>query len=400
MDQAWTRATDDCTGSPVEQATGGLHASQGIERTHALFELAATRAQTLRIELYRREATRARVTAASPTRAGDIEAGVEDGIAVRLIEPSGRRGFAACSGRSIAAVDWAVASAARHATDLPKPDADWAEGVRLDDREDADSPLTVPRLAGWLQQHPSCEWVESAETVETWVASGGLVAERTRFRAWCGMGSTVFASRSLDDLGVLIERDVEIEEGPIAGRRAQLTSLVLQPEPAAQLVSALVRSFHHDAAMLGARVGEGWNLSDDPGTEDPVLGGFFDDAGFPTGRTGLADGSRVVGTIGTKGFLRRGSYRDRPSPLAGSLVMAPRPISAPLTSLWVRRLKLHPLDNRHWVLETYGGAKPVFFRVDPAQLLERCVGGVGAPRQTSRGVLTPALVFDGLQPVD
>jgi len=70
-------------------------------------------------------------------------------------------------------------------------------------------------------------------------------------------------------------------------------------------------------------------------------------------------------------------------------------------------IRLHALASASWILEVEGlrlsGGEPVarcsplFFRVTPQELVERCAASHGLPATSYLGVSTPALIFRDLQ---
>jgi hypothetical protein len=91
-----------------------------------------------------------------------------------------------------------------------------------------------------------------------------------------------------------------------------------------------------------------------------------------------------------------------PSRLA---VDAPPAEAAAWSGVLVTALRVHPL-GRVWGLAIEGslldGGRPVrpivptVVRAEPADLVRRCLGGVGPTRESYRGVATPALWFADL----
>jgi hypothetical protein len=136
------------------------------------------------------------------------------------------------------------------------------------------------------------------------------------------------------------------------------------------------------------------------------VGGAFDDAGFPTRRRILADGSREVGALEGEGQFWRSSYRDPPCPGTTTLLVETAGATPVDQGILVRDLRLHPVSDDRWILEVDGSllrrGEPsgavlgLVLEVDPADLVLRCAAAVGPARRTARGVVTPTLVFEGL----
>jgi hypothetical protein len=173
------------------------------------------------------------------------------------------------------------------------------------------------------------------------------------------------------------------------------------------LVLALVKALHIHEPERGFPVGPAWRVVDDPGHTMALFGGSFDDAGFATGRTPLADGQRAVGRIAGKGHFRRPSFRDRPIPMPSHLtVLAEGNGPPPTRGVLVTALTLHPLQPDHWMLEIDGAhledgrpgpvLRSAIVAVSPMELVRRCAAAVGPARLSHLGVETPALVFDNL----
>jgi hypothetical protein len=165
------------------------------------------------------------------------------------------------------------------------------------------------------------------------------------------------------------------------------------PECAATLVSALVRYFHADESSLGRPAGPGWRVAEDPRSPKALFGGSFDDAAFPTERRLLADGERICGAITGAGNLIRSSFRDPPEPLPAHLVVEPPAVEPTEAPAVISELTIHPLAPGELALQI--GERIV--KSSPAELILKCVGGVGPSRLSHRGVLTPALLFEGLE---
>ena len=137
------------------------------------------------------------------------------------------------------------------------------------------------------------------------------------------------------------------------------------------------------------------------------FGGEFDDAGFPTRRRILADGTQCTDSADGAGSLRRPSFRDPQRALPFQTVLEAGPEDPGQYGLLVSELAVHPLPDGRWILECDGilrrGAEwgPVvrggLISTTPAALVRSCVARVGPARNSHRGVRTPALLFEGLE---
>jgi hypothetical protein len=181
-------------------------------------------------------------------------------------------------------------------------------------------------------------------------------------------------------------------------------ALLLTPECSARIALALARELH-EAEAGDLAVGPGWRVADEPAARDALFGADFDDLGHPTSRVELADGQRRLAVLDRPGHYRRSSFRDRPQLRPFHLVVAATPGEPAPGTLLVDRLEIHPTGEA-WVLLACGrtmraeGSWPRFsdvrIRTSPPELALRCVAGVGPPRESHLGVVTPALLFEGL----
>jgi hypothetical protein len=186
----------------------------------------------------------------------------------------------------------------------------------------------------------------------------------------------------------------------------QKTIVLLEAEPAAVLIRALVRTLCMPGHSGGNAVGAGFRLLDDPLHPAGLGAGRFDDAGFASEPVVLADGCSIVGTLGFEGRMRRSSFRDPPSSAITTLVVSEGEETVPNDGLWVDGLRVHPLENEVWILEIDGfvleggqwagrfGRNLVPVR--PAELARRCAGAMKGSRLCSNDTQTPPLLFDGL----
>jgi hypothetical protein len=262
--------------------------------------------------------------------------------------------------------------------------------------------------------------VEVAATVESWVADRGPMASRSRERAWALMRArepgpgdraskpVLVAARRWGRLAPGAWREV-LEDRLLPDRKGQpppgrAVPVLFSPECSALLVHALARTLHAPGREPGIEVGPAWKVYDDPLRPEALFGGTFDDAGFATGRTRLANGNRSCAGLGRQGYLRRASYRDRPSPAPAHLTVSPTKCDMPEAGVVVTALDVHPVAPDRWVLAVEGarlerGAPgsalhAAFVSISPEDLARRCVGTIGPPRASHLGVESPALLFD------
>jgi hypothetical protein len=406
-----------------------------LAKTRELHRRAEIRLHGAAVELFHRASSTLRIGRDASDPAHSVHEGFEEGLAVRVVSRDRRVRFAASSGFGPAVLDWLVDRAlASPGSPVLGGAAVWAErpGDRRRDH-DAQAVLPVPEeLGAWLDRslgqlshdrgrhgqepRPLRAWVDTALTVETLVGSGGLAASRSRGRAWAlawvrrdGGGRETHHAVAARGFGRLPEDGwsgvIPAEAGPWVDPGAGRPTLLLARDPAAVVAAALVRALHGPDGRVGFPTGPGWRVVDDPLDPLAILGSTFDDAGFPTCRTELADGSRAIGKIEVPGCLRRASFRDPPQPIACSLRVAEgAPHAPPGPSLRVDRVRIHRAGELRWVLELEGvslrdegPAFTAFCEVEPEELARRCVAAVGSARQTYRGVTTPALVFEGLR---
>lgn len=380
-------------------------------------------------ELYRRTSATLRVSCRGDVPGRDaVHVGRDEGLALRVRTRPGHVAFAASSGAGESSLAWLID---RCRTSPPRllPEAElWDRGDPL--RIDRDRILRLPSPAearGWLSEAtetlgPCVEaWVEVATTLESWVAGEGLLASRTRRRAWAfarpdGTGAgdgalppLVVANRRWDELprdGWARLAADRLPPGATATRLPSRCAVLFAPESAAVLVQALSRVLHGDPAAEGEPVGPGWRLFDDPTDETALFGGTFDDARFPTRRVELADGRRISGSTYGPGCYRRPAFRDEPVPMPANIVVEPGPEALPRWGVLVSQLSVHPLGPLNWVLVFDGavldrglpGARIRAGRISisPTELVGRCVGTYGTPEAFRQGVRTPALLFDDI----
>jgi len=402
-----------------------------------LHERARAAARGTDVELYGRAASTMRA-AHLPGGRQRFVTGSEEGIAVRTRSLKDREtGFAACSGLGDSSVAWAVAEALDGGRSSGESSWPSGDSELVIDRDVAELP-TQSELSEWLHNawerlsrpsrggkpapKPLSGWVEVAATVEGWVADGGIRASRGRVRAWAlvemapthggpgGIRPIQVARRRFQDLaasawaGALDDRWLPGQGSrPAAARRA---SVLFNPECSANLLHAVVRS-QQTPGQENLSVGPGWKIADDPVEPDALFGGKFDDAGFRTQRTVLADGRRWAGTLSGEGHYRRPSFRDPPAPAPSGVVAFSKPVPPPDECVLVSGMALHVLGPDRWILQVdaaeMAGSRPgpclegAFIRTSPGELAQRCIATVGPSRRAHLGALTPALLFEGLE---
>jgi len=166
----------------------------------------------------------------------------------------------------------------------------------------------------------------------------------------------------------------------------------LEPEAAAEIVERLVVLLHGPDSEEGREVGPGWVVADEPDRPDALRGGEFDDAGFATATTVLADGRGTVSRLAGPGHLLRGSYRDRPSPSAMHLVVEPPP-SAIAPTWRVSHLRIVPIEPRVWALRVAPSGETIG-PIDPYDLVRGIAGAGSMARRLVGGTLTPSLIVE------
>lgn len=365
------------------------------------------------IEIYTRWSRRVRVRI-EPGVGRIEERGWDVGTAVRSHDPSmSTLGFAAASGRAAIEAVALARVALESAVRVPGASAPWSRrGERV--LRDLDPTLELPsagRLFDWLDgaaagaARPATRWIEAAATVEA-VAAEGLSWVRTRRRVWAvalgeGLPETS-AARSLEALPPVPAGPglAAPSEGPIRG------PLRFGPRALAVLVPSLVRALHGGAPPLGLEVGPGWEVRDDPRFPGAVVGGTFDDCGFEAVPRALSRRGRVIEGVQGPGTLRRGSYRDLPEPGPSLLVVTPPMAALSEDRLDVLSLRIEPATPKRWRLEmdgerwvagrSAGGVRGAGLWTDPVTLARACVAGSGEPAPCGWGVLSPALIFEGL----
>lgn len=386
----------------------------------SLHRWARARARGHELELYHRASVSLRVSRRTGSDTLASRLGQDEGLTFRSRSPAGAIGFAAIAGTDEGRMAWALEQALGSCAAEPQGGVTWpvSRSERLDDRQqDLDLP-SRQELADWLEHawqglaecvspmQPLEAWVEASTIVESWCADPELRATRARTQVWAlaklRSKPMVIAARRLRDLPYLGWAALSLDRSSGTARRASGFSrempVLFTPECSARLVQALVRAVHSQQGNLGRSVGAAWQVVDDPSRAAAVASRTFDDACFPTARKVLADGRQISGILEGRGHLRRPSFRDRPESWPTSLLVLAPSVELPAQCLRVSSLSLHPLQDDSWVLEVSGPAiERAFLRVSPQALLERCVAAHGPARESHLGVLTPALLFEGVK---
>lgn len=414
------------------RSTLELNPQAQLQRLESVHHVLSAGDERHEIELYSRSAVTLRVALHDGTQVR-TKRGEDEGFALRSTGPEGHElAFVAGSALRGAEVKAALDGSRRFCGRIPRQPL-WPhdEGTR----DDSDGECALPEareLWDWLQAardaldpiepaRPDEMWVEVAATVECWFASGGLRATRARRRAWAlfkprgrngGLASRPlivarrrWAAFPVDAIKTRLEDRVGPQgavERPPSGR----ASVLFSPECAARLVHALATRIHGSEAELGAPVGPGWRLTDDPGHPDAIYGGDFDDAGFTARHKELANGRVVVGRLDGPGHLRRPSFRDRPQSLPSYLSLPPGGGAPPARTLVVTGMEIHPFEADRWTLRLEGSVwgegapaaplAPSTLRIAPRDLVRRCATAIGPARLSYLGVRTPALLFENL----
>lgn len=380
-----------------------------------------------RVEVYLRSSRRVRVRLPRIGPAAE-EHGLDEGLAVRIHRPASREiGFAASSGIGPAIAAWAGRSALGAAR--PGGQVAWIENptVRRDVRPVSREGSEPRALAAWLHgvvdradTTPSEEpWIERSDTIEA-VRNGAGGWIRARRRVW-GIGLTPAV---LVDGAEPIPRAVagsEVSALPTDpwsaarhpgghGRPLALEptewEVVFDGDSLAALIPALVEALSTGPGEISMPVGRGWVVSDDPLHPASLVGGEWDDAGFPSSRRLLADGGRLVDRLDGPGCLRRGSFRDPPEPSPSFLVVEPPPVPMPRLALRVLALRVLVLSGT-WVLDidglalregqSVGAFRGERIRTTPEALVACCAGGIGTALPRAGCVLSPAVCFERLR---
>jgi hypothetical protein len=379
-----------------------------VERARALWRAARTRVEGSRFDLFLKIAMRTRAERGLAGAGASISATQESGLAMRMVRPGQTLAtFAACSGLSDESLAWVLGAVTRDRagspSDMPEPGS-----IGEPRREDLDRDGPLPQgeeLEAWLADRERAAWVEIGTTVEAIVGDEGWVAVRKRHRGWAmaataAGGRRLFAARGLRPPCVA---DWEPEpEGRGPESRSTSSTLIFSPPAAAALVVALTRELQTgDPPAAGRQVGSGWCVADEPGHPEGLAGGAFDDAGFEAGRSILTDGRQIVGVLPRGGTMRRSSFRDAPESSASTLVVFPgAPITTARSSQVITRCRVLPLSAAEWVLSLASDAglgRRAVARIAPDALVRACSGTLGRPIVCADGVITPGLMFQGIE---
>jgi hypothetical protein len=264
---------------------------------------------------------------------------------------------------------------------------------------DPDDPLPgAEELSTTISHHRELEWIEAGVTVEVLVGPPGWLTIRRRNRVWAlshesGEPSLV-ARRGLADWNRVLDRQWAV---PTTSHPKMEGSqdLILAPAAAAEIVSALVGSFHGSHSVW-VEAGPGWDVTDEPSDPRGLAGGDFDDVGFPSRSTALAREGIWVGRIEGPGSYRRDSFKDPPVEAASNLVMGSG-TNQPSPTRALSVCRLIRLSREFWVLELEtADSRRRWIKVRPEELVAKCAGRLGAPTLTSSGPIVPALRFSGL----
>jgi hypothetical protein len=422
---------------PLDDGRAALDADALMKRVERLHRSIRRDSGESAVELYHRAALTRRVSVLGGGKAFTTRHGYDEGIALRATSREwDGLSFAASSGSSRSSLRWALDRCRDPGSRLPQKWM-WARDG-AGPLFDGDGEPRLPPLAdveAWLdgarealsadcssRPRPLELSVEVTVTVESWFADGGLRASRTRTRGWAMMRMQepwvgdraskpiLVARRRWEDLPPeawrLALEDRRLPDRPEESPPTASISVLFSPECSALLVLALVKALNAAGVDREITVGSAWRVTDDPGHHEALFGGSFDDAGFATHRTRLADGRRTRSRIEGRGHFRRPSFRDPPSPMPSQLVVSETRRDTPDRCVVATSLDLHPLAPHRWVLRIDGARlerghpeavlRPSFVSVSPRDLVSRCVATVGPPRLSHLGVETPALIFDNL----
>jgi hypothetical protein len=346
---------------------------------------------------------------------------MEEGIAVRVHGSAPHDvGFAAAAGGE-EQLAWVIDRALEDRRPAGESRATlWATGGEpLLDRDPGVDLASVdelveqlPRMGGFDPSAP--RWIETARTVETLVADGGLVASRVRTRSW-GMALLPSTPGGREQPRTSYGRapaDLHTSDWhpvpPITREAVRDTPpepLVFVGEAARLLVQGLVSALHGEGSAEWVPVGAGWRVRDDPLHPKGISGGWFDDAGFPAAPVVLADGRNTVSRLSGPGHLKRPSYRDRPVAHPSCLVVFSADEPFPVSATHIVDARLHALAPGHWIVEgdgyvvrdgeAQGWFRGALVRGGPEEIA-RSVTATAGPARALGPVVTPALVVEGL----
>jgi len=406
-------------------------ADQAVEQA---IELTRRRMRGERFELYGRVAETSRITRTGSVVEPLRRDGHDEGLALRWVREGAEVVFAASSGLGTDAVETVTRQirqlpARAGASSAPMADSPLSTPVDADPevgQPDSDRLLewldeALGRLSDEIRTVPGLAlhdaWVEVARTAEFCCNPGGVV-QRSRRRVWAmarlkgGRAAVrrplVGAARSLDRLatGDWADRLRSRDPQELPDRSPDGLLTLFSPETSAVLVNAMARTVHREGKRSDVSVGTGWDLRWEPNATGALMGGAFDDVAMQGEARRLADGNRALASLGGPGWWRRPSFRDPPQLVAQNLVLPDGSKPPENPCFWVTDATIHPMGAQGWLLQLSGtvrqAGEPIgsvaerFLRCTPAELVQRCVGRVGESKQSHLGLVTPALLFRGL----
>jgi hypothetical protein len=380
------------------------------DRARSLWRDASSRSASVGVELYAKVAIRSRVTRDNVGTGVTVDRTRETGLAVRALS-AGRdhAGFAATSGLTGDSVRWAVDTASKFEARASALTPDPSEIIQSErwDLDVAAAPPDEATLTNHFMAQPHLEWVEAGTTVEVLIGAEGWLAVRRRHRVWAlraGPRTGLIAQRGFEDWEQHLDEGDGDDLFVSASKPAGLGVVVFRPGAATSVVGALVDAFHGPSSIRPIRLGDGWEISDEPVRADGLAGGSFDDAGFSTEPLVLAARGAWLGRLSGPGSFRRGSFREPPTEAASNLFMASgRDRTIPPDAVVAERCRILRLSNDVWVLgiDVAGTVEPNglarrWLRIDPRALLAACSTRLGRTRVTPTGPMVPALVFEGI----
>lgn len=367
-----------------------------IDRARSLWCEASARVGKGHLELYTKTSSRVRATRSPDKTLVTIDNALESGLAVRTFEAGTEHaGFAASTGLSLDSVRRALDAADRWRGLASTAAPDARESIENERRDlDPEMPLpTAEELTAGTVATPEAEWIEAGITVEVLVGSGGWVTVRRRNRSWAvagGAGSRLLARRGFMKWNELMGDTVSHPKLPDS------RPLTLLAGAAAVVVAALVAYSHGADSAEWAAAGPGWEVDDQPANPLGLVGGSFDDAGFPTSSRILARSGTWVGALRGPGTFRRGSFREPPVEQSSNLVMSAVG-GGPVHGRIANRCNLLRLSADIWVLELdFVDGDKRWVRTTPQKLLTACCGRMGVSETTPFGPIVPAIQFEGL----
>jgi nucleotide-binding universal stress UspA family protein len=385
----------------LKESQQSLNADALVDHARVLWRNASIGANRGRVELYTKASLRLKATRSVDAKSVTVDRALESGVAVRTsITGQPASGFAASSGLSEDVVRWAVAVAGRNramaTVAAPEPSDAIAEERR--DLDPDESLPTTGELIDRLQYQHEAEWVEAGTTVEVLVGASGWVAARRRHRVWAltwAPSRQLLAQRGISGWDRLLGGSVSEAIPHHPNTRSDSGDIVLLPSAAAVVVSALVETFHGGDSEW-VEPGTAWDVIDVPVRSNGLVGGSFDDAGFPTAARVLAKNGVWVGGIRGPGTFRRVSFREPPRETASNLVMGGSPVNQ-IRGLIALRCHILRLSSDEWILELdLADASRKWVRSHPKALLAACRERMGGAIVTANGPIVPAMRFEGL----